>query len=139
MRFMMFIYPDAKAEAGAMPDAALVADMMRYNEELAKAGVLLALDGLHPTSQGARVYFPNGRAQVVDGPFPESKEVVGGYWMIQVKSKEEAVEWAKRCPAADARFIELRRVFDMADYPADVQEVDSSTVRAHVEAQQRIA
>ncbi|MBB4634747.1 YciI family protein [Longimicrobium terrae] len=134
MRFMLMIYPDATAEDGAMPDAAAVAEMMKYNEELASAGVLLALDGLHPTSEGARIYFEEGRARVVDGPFSEAREVVGGYWLLQVKSKEEAVEWARRCPAGTARFLELRRVFDMADFPADVQEAgDSALVRETVE------
>ncbi|HEX8394361.1 MAG TPA: YciI family protein [Longimicrobium sp.] len=135
MRFLMFIYPDASAEAGAMPDATAVAAMMRYNEELARAGVLLALDGLHPTSQGARVYFDGGRPRVVDGPFSEAREVIGGYWMIQVKSREEAVEWARRCPVTTERFLELRRVFDMADFPADVQEAgDSALVREHLKS-----
>ena len=136
MRFMMFMYPDEHAEAGAMPDAKLVGEMMKYNEELAKAGVLLALDGLHPTSKGARVYFGGTKPRVVDGPYPEAKEVVGGYWMIQVKSKEEAVEWAKRVPGTNARFVELRQVFEMTDFPADVQAAgDSPAVRAHLEQQ----
>jgi hypothetical protein len=119
-----------------MPDAKLVGEMMKYNEELAKAGVLLALDGLHPTSKGARVYFGDGKPRVVDGPYPEAKEVLGGYWMIQVKSKEEAVEWAKRVPSTGARFVELRQVFEMTEFPADVQAAgDSPTVRARLEQQ----
>jgi len=96
--------------------------MMKYNEALQKAGVLLALDGLHPPSMGARVTFAGGKLKVTDGPFTEAKEVVGGYWMIQVKSKEEAVEWASRCPASDNEVIELRQVQEMSDFPADVQE-----------------
>ncbi len=120
MRFMLLMYPSAKAEQGAMPDEKLIAAMMMFNEELTKAGVLLALDGLHPTSQGARVKFENGQPRVIDGPFTESKEIVGGYWMIQVKSKAEAVEWAKRCPDTDAQWIEIRRVFEMSDFGPEV-------------------
>ena len=102
MRFMMLMFPKGyeKAAPGVMPDAKAVAAMMKYNESLQKAGVLLALDGLHPPSMGARVSFAGGKPRVTDGPFIEAKEVVGGYWMIQVKSKEEAVEWASRCPAS---------------------------------------
>ena len=105
-----------------MPDAEAVAAMMKYNEALQKAGVLLALDGLHPPSMGARVSFAGGKPKVTDGPFTEAKEVLGGYWMIQVKSKEEAVAWAKRCPASDNEVIEVRQVQEFADFPADVQE-----------------
>src|SRR2546430_15656232 len=103
MRFMMLMIPKGyeKAQPGAMPDAKTVAAMMKYNEALQKAGVLLALDGLHPPSMGARVTFAGGKPKVTDGPFTEAKEVVGGYWMIQVKSKEEAVERAVRFPAGD--------------------------------------
>jgi hypothetical protein len=124
MRFMMLMIPKGyeKAEPGAMPDATAVAAMMKYNESLQKAGVLLALDGLHPPSMGARVSFSGGKAKVTDGPFTEAKEVVGGYWMIQVKSKAEAVEWASRCPAGDNEVIEVRQVQEFADFPADVQE-----------------
>ena len=124
MRFMMLMIPKGyeKAQPGAMPDAKAVAAMMKYNEALQKAGVLLALDGLHPPSMGARVTFASGKPKVTDGPFAEAKEVIGGYWMIQVKSKEEAVEWASRCPASDNEVIELRQVQEMSDFPADVQE-----------------
>jgi len=121
---MMLMIPKGyeKAQPGAMPDAKAVAAMMKYNEALQKAGVLLALDGLHPPSMGSRVTFVGGKPTVTDGPFTEAKEVVGGYWMIQVKSKEEAVEWASRCPAGDNEVIELRQVQEMSDFPADVQE-----------------
>ena len=95
--------------------------MMKYNESLQKAGVLLALDGLHPPSMGARVTFPDGKPHVVDGPFPEAKEVLGGYWIIQVKSREEAIAWASRCPAGPNEVIEIRQVQEMADFPADVK------------------
>jgi hypothetical protein len=125
MRFMMLMIPKGyeKAEPGAMPDAKAVAAMMKYNKSLQKAGVLLALDGLHPPAMGARVSFSRGRATVTDGPFAEAKEVVGGYWMIQVRSKDEAIEWAKRCPASDNETIELRQVQEFSDFPANVQEV----------------
>ncbi len=122
MRFMMLMFPNTAAEAGALPDAKLVGAMMKYNEELSKAGVLLALDGLHPTSKGARVRFAGGKPRVSDGPFTEAKEVIGGYWLIQAKSKEEAVEWASRCPAEDGNVIEVRQVFEMTDFPADVRD-----------------
>src|ERR1700724_621483 len=124
MRFMMLMIPKGyeKAKPGTMPDAKAVAAMMKYNESLQKAGVLLALEGLHPPSMGARVSFSGGKPLVTDGPFAEVKEVIGGYWMIQVNSKEEAVEWASRCPASDNEVIELRQVQEMSDFPADVQE-----------------
>lgn len=127
MRFMMLMIPKGyeKAALGTVPDAQAVAAMMKYNESLQKAGVLLALDGLHPPSMGARVSFPGGKPKVTDGPFPEAKEVVGGYWMIQVKSKEEAIQWACRCPASGDEIIEVRQVQEMADFPADVQKAAS--------------
>src|SRR5208282_6798843 len=99
MRFMMMVKANDNSEAGAMPDEKLIAAMTRYNEELAKAGVLLDLAGLQPTSKGARIKFSGGKPKVVDGPFSEAKEIIGGYWIIQVKSREEAIEWAKRAPA----------------------------------------
>jgi hypothetical protein len=110
------------AAPGTMPDADGVAAMMKYNEELQKAGILLALDGLHPPSAGARVTFEGGKPKVTDGPFPEAKEVLGGYWMIQVRSKEEAIEWAKRCPGGPNEVIEIRQVQEMTDFPADVRK-----------------
>src|SRR6185369_6113350 len=124
MRFMMLMIPRGYEKAGpdTMPDAKAVAAMMKYNESLQKAGVLLALDGLHPPSMGARVSFSGGKPRVTDGPFAEAKEAVGGYWMIQVKTKEEAVEWASRCPGSDNEVIEVRQVQEFADFPADVQE-----------------
>ena len=124
MRFMMLMIPRGyeNAEPGTVPDAKAVAAMMKYNESLQKAGVLLALDGLHPPSMGARVSFPGGKAKVTDGPFAEAKEVVGGYWMIQVKSKEEAIEWASRCPGSPNEVIEVRQVQELSDFPDDVQE-----------------
>jgi len=122
MRFLMLMFPTAAAETGVLPDAKLMAAMMKYNEELTKAGVLLGLDGLQPTSKGARVRFPGGKPRVSDGPFTEAKEVVGGYWLIQAKSKEEAVEWASRCPALDGDMIEIRQVFEMTGFPPEIRD-----------------
>ena len=124
MRFMMLMIPKGyeKAAPGAMPDAKAVAAMMKYNQSLQEAGVLLALDGLHPPSMGARVSFPGGKPVVTDGPFAEAKEVLGGYWMIDVTSREEAIAWAKRCPASGNEIIEIRQVQEMSDFPAEVQE-----------------
>ena len=125
MRFMMLMIPKGYEQAapGTMPETEAVAAMMRYNESLQKAGVLLALDGLHPPSMGARVSFQGGKPKVTDGPFAEAKEVLGGYWMIQVKSKEEAIEWASRCPASENEVIEVRQVQELADFPPEVQAV----------------
>ena len=124
MRFMMLMIPQGyeTAAPGTVPDADAVAAMMKYNQELQQAGVLLALDGLHPPSMGARVSFAGGKPKVTDGPFAEAKEVLGGYWMIDVKSKAEAVEWAKRCPGSANEVIEIRQVQEMADFPPDVQK-----------------
>jgi hypothetical protein len=120
MRFMMFIIPNV-TEENWMPTPEAVAPMGRYNQELANAGVLLSLDGLQPPSKGARVSFTGGKPSVTDGPFTEAKEVIGGYWLIQARSKEEAVQWATRCPAADGDVIELRQVFEMSDHSPEVQ------------------
>jgi hypothetical protein len=125
MRFMMLMIPNI-SEKNWMPDAKSVAAMAQYNAALQKAGALLAVDGLQPTSKGARVSFSAGKSHVTDGPFSEAREVVGGYWLIQVKSKAEAVEWARRCPAADGRVIELRQVFELSDFPPDVQQALSA-------------
>jgi hypothetical protein len=139
MRFMMLMLPKGyeKAAPGAMPDAKAVAAMMKYNESLQKAGVLLALDGLHPPSMGARVSFSGGKPKVTNGPFTEAMEIVGGYWMIQVKSKEEAVEWASRCPAADNEVIEVRQVQEFSDFPADVKEAADKFPELQVQSGQR--
>lgn len=129
MRFMMLMIPRGyeSAPPGTVPDdVERVAAMMKFNESLQKAGVLLALDGLHPPSMGARVSFESGKPQVRDGPFAEAKEVLGGYWMIQVKSKEEAIAWASRCPAAPNEIIEIRRVLEFADFPPAVQQAAST-------------
>jgi hypothetical protein len=123
MRFMMLMIPKAFENAPAGADPEQVASMMKYNRELKEAGVLLALDGLHPPAAAVRVSFTEGRPAVVDGPFAEAKEVLGGYWMIQVKSREEAVEWAKRCPVGAGNLIEVRQVQEMSDFPPEVQRV----------------
>src|SRR6187397_3259142 len=124
MRFMMLVIPKGyeNARPGSAPDAKAVAAMMKYNEDLQKAGVLLALDGLHPPSTGARVSFAGGKPKVTDGPFAEAKEVLGGYWMIDVKSRDEAIAWAKKCPASENEIIEIRQVQEMEDFPPDVQK-----------------
>lgn len=124
MRFMMLVIPKGyeNAEPGTAPEAEDVEKMMKYNEALQEAGILRALDGLHPPSMGVRVSFSGGRPTVTDGPFPETKEVVGGYWMIEVDSLEDAVQWAKRAPMGDDEIIEVRRVQEMSDFPDDVRE-----------------
>jgi hypothetical protein len=121
MRFMMFMYPEID-ESDWNPSAEAVEAMSRYNQELRKAGMLLALDGLRPPTEGASVVFKGaGEATVTDGPFAEAKEVVGGYWIIQARSTEEAIEWAKRCPGEHCR-VEVRPIFEMEDFPPDVRE-----------------
>src|SRR5579863_2252255 len=123
MRFMMLMIPNTPSQQAEdwTPRAEDVERMMRYNEELTKAGVLLALDGLHPPATGARVSYGEGGVTVKDGPFAEAKEVVGGYWLIDVSSRDEAVEWARRIPGAPGDVVEVRQVFEMSDFPADVQ------------------
>jgi hypothetical protein len=135
MRFMMLIKADQNTEAGKMPDEAILVAMGKYNEELIKAGVLLAGEGLQPSSKGARVRFAGGKTTVIDGPFSETKELIAGFWMIQVKSKEEAIEWAKRVPfdphGASATTggvgeIEIRQVFEAADFSPDLYPSDAA-------------
>lgn len=123
MRFMMLMIPKGYEDAkpGTLPDAKAVEAMMKYNKELQDAGILIALDGLHPPSMGARVTFSEGVPKVIHGPFPGVKEVLGGYWMIRVKSKEEAIEWASRCPASNNEVIELRQVQEFSDFPDDIK------------------
>jgi hypothetical protein len=127
MRFLMLMIPKGygTAKPGTMPDAEAVAAMMKYNESLQKAGILLSLEGLHPPSMGARITFAGGKPKITDGPFAEAKEVIGGFWTIQVKSKAEAAEWASRCPAAETDVIELRQIMEMSDFPPDVKEAVS--------------
>jgi hypothetical protein len=139
MRFMMLMIPGGyeKAAADARPDAKAVEAMMKYNESLQKAGILLSLDGLHPPASGARVTFKGGKPKVTDGPFAEAKEVLGGYWMIDVKSREEAIEWAKRIPGGENETVEVRQVFEMSDFPADVQKAAEGFDEMHKAAQKK--
>src|SRR5277367_3960281 len=125
MRFMMIQFPKVyeTAKPGWVPDFKEMEEMGKYNEELQKAGVLLALDGLTPpATMSARVTFKAGKSKVTDGPFPEAKEVVGGYWVIEVKTREEALEWASRIPGKDIEMVEVRRFFDLSDFGADSQK-----------------
>ena len=139
MRFMILVKADKTTEAGVLPDEKLLTEMGKYNEELVKAGVLLAAEGLHPSSKGARVKFSGGNRTVVDGPFAEAKELIAGFWLIQVKSKEEAIEWASRCPdvlgPGETAQIEIRQVFEMSDFPAELQEAagNEPAMRAQLE------
>lgn len=139
MRFMILIKADKDSEAGVMPDEKLMTEMGRYNEELIKAGIMLAGDGLHPSSKGARVRFSGSKRTVIDGPFAETKELIAGYWLWQVKSREEAIEWVKRCPnpmLGDSE-IEIRQVFEMEDFgdalTPELREAEER-MRAQVEA-----
>jgi hypothetical protein len=118
MRFMVMVKATEDSEAGIMPDEQMLTEMGNYNEQLVKAGVLLAGEGLHPSSKGARVKFSGDQRSVVDGPFSETKELVAGFWLFEVKSKEEAIEWVKRCPnpmPGDSE-IEIRQVFELSDF-----------------------
>ena len=120
MRFMILVPASKDSEAGVLPDGKLLGEMGKFNEEMVKAGVMLAGEGLHPTSKGARLRFSGGGAKVIDGPFTESKELIAGYWLIQVKSKEEAIAWMKRAPFGGGTTLEIRQVFDAADFaPSD--------------------
>src|SRR5690625_4707634 len=124
MRFMMLMIPGGyeTAAPGTMPDADAVAAMMKYNEMLQEAGVVVELNGLHPPSTGARLTFAGGKPLVTDGPFMETKETLGGYWLLDVESRDAAIGWAKRCPAGENEVIEIRRVQEMEDFPPDVQK-----------------
>jgi len=122
MRFMVLVKADKNSEAGVLPDQKLLADMGKFNEELVKAGVMLAGEGLHPSSKGARVRFSGSKRTVIDGPFSETKELIAGYWLFQVKSKEEAIEWVKRSPnpfPGTESEIEIRQVFEADDFGAE--------------------
>lgn len=144
MRFMMLLKSDATAEAGVMPDEALLVAMGKYNQELVKAGALITGDGLQPSSKGARIRFAGGKPTVIDGPFPETNQLIAGYWMIEVASKEEAIEWASRVPfsvegpsamSGGNGEIEIRQVFEAEDFAAEGFESDEA--RAVLEAEQR--
>jgi hypothetical protein len=116
MRFMVIVPSDDESEAGVMPSQELLTEMGKYNEELVKAGVMLAGEGLHPTSKGARIRFEGDKRTVIDGPFTESKELIGGFWLIQAKSRDEAIEWVKRAPFGGGTEIEIRQVFETEDF-----------------------
>lgn len=145
MRFMMLMIPEVYQGSKAKsltpdfaPDADDVEKMTKYNEALAKAGALISLDGLHPPAEGARVSYAGGTAKVTDGPYAESKEVLGGYWIIRAKSRQEAIDWAKKVPARAGDVVEVRRIFDWEDFPADVQKAaDSAAVKESVAQQVR--
>lgn len=129
MRFMVLVYPEGFDKAGPdfAPPAEAMAAMMKFNEELQEAGVLLSLDGLHPPAMGARVRFGGGAPKVTYGPFPESREALGGYWMIRVKSLEEAIAWMKRCPMYGDCVVEIRQLFEMEEFPEDVRAAAGDT------------
>ena len=140
MRFMVIVKASPESEAGKMPSEKLLADMGKFNEELVKAGVLLAGEGLHPSSKGVRIRFSGDKRTVIDGPFSETKELVAGFWLIQVKSKEEAIEWMKRCPnpMEGESEIELRQVFEADDFGAEFTpelREQEERIRAQVAAQ----
>ena len=139
MKFMVMVRANKASEAGAMPDETLLADMGRFNEELVKAGVMLAGEGLHPSSKGARVRFSGAKRVVIDGPFAETKELIAGYWLWQVKSREEAIEWLKRAPFDGGTEVEIRQIFEMADFGAEFTpelREQEERLRAQIDAQQ---
>ena len=139
MRFMIMIKADKNTEAGVMPDEKLLADMGNFNEELVKAGIMLAGEGLHPSSKGARVKFSGTKRTVIDGPFAETKELIAGFWLWQVKSKEEAIEWVKRCPnpLPGESEIEIRQVFEAEDFgPEFTPELREQEDRLRAEMEQ---
>lgn len=139
MRFMVMVKADKNSEAGVLPSTELLTAMGKYNEELVKAGVMLAGEGLHPSSKGARVRFADGKRTVIDGPFAEAKELVAGFWLWQVKSKEEAIEWVKRCPFSldSGAEIEIRQVFEAEDFgPALTPELKEQEARLRAQSTQ---
>jgi hypothetical protein len=133
MRFMVLVKANKESEAGVLPDEKILAAMGKYNEELVKAGVMLAGDGLQPSSKGARVRFDGKKRMVIDGPFPETKELVAGYWIWQCRSKEEAVEWLKRAPFDNGEEVEIRQVYELSDFG------ESEAVEQHRKLQDHLA
>ena|SRR5947207_9881562 len=130
MRFMVLVKASKESEAGALPDRKILTEMGKYNEELVKAGVMLAGEGLHPTSKGVRVKFSGPKRTVTDGPFPETKELLAGFWIFKVRSKEEAIEWVKKAPFDGGTEIEIRQVFEAEDFgPALTPELKESEER----------
>jgi len=139
MRFMIIVKASKDSEAGVMPSEQLLTDMGKFNEELVKAGIMLAGDGLHPTSNGARVIFSGNTRTVIDGPFAETKELIAGYWLWQVQSKEEAIEWVKRCPNPHqgGGEIEIRQVFEAEDFGAEfTPELREQEARLRTQSEQ---
>ncbi len=137
MRFMILVKADEQTEAGVLPSEEMLTEMQKYNEELAKAGVLLAGEGLHPSSKGARVKFSGEKRTVIDGPFTEAKELIAGFWLMQVKSKEEAVEWVKRVPFAEGE-VEIRQVFEAEDFgPALTPELREAEERLRTQVSEQ--
>lgn len=138
MRFMVIVPANAESEAGVLPDEKLFAEMNKFNEEMVKAGVMLAGEGLQDTSKGARLKFSGGKTTVIDGPFTESKELIAGFWLIQVKSKEEAIAWMKRAPFGDGVTLEIRQVFETEDMPvSDELKQQEQRLRAQSTASAR--
>src|SRR5919197_2054684 len=141
MRFMILVKADKNSEAGALPDEKILTEMTKFNEELVKAGVMLAGEGLHPSSKGARVRFSGDKRSVIDGPFAETKELIAGFWILQVKSREEVIEWVKRCPnpMPGESEIEIRQIFGASDFgpefTPELQEQEER-LRAQINAQQ---
>ncbi len=139
MRFMMLVKADKNSKAGVLPSKELLAEMGKFNEEMMKAGVMLAGEGLHASSKGARITFAGTKRTVTDGPFPETKELLAGFWLIQVRSKQEAIEWASRVPFADG-VVEVRQVFEASDFPPEIfPPEDAAREQAWREEQQRKA
>jgi hypothetical protein len=137
MRFMVLVPAGNGSEEGVLPDEKLITEMNKFNEEMVKAGVMLAGEGLHPSSKGARIKYENGKTTVIDGPFTESKELIAGFWLIQVKSKEEAIEWMKRAPFGGGVELEIRQVFESEDFGANLTpelRAQEERLRAQVEA-----
>jgi hypothetical protein len=137
MRFMVMVPASKESEAGVLPDEKILAEMGKFNEEMVKAGVLLAGEGLHPTSKGVRLKFSGGKTTVIDGPFTESKELIAGFWLIQVKSKEEAIEWMKRAPFGGGVVLEIRQVFETEDFGPELTpelKRQEEGLRAQIEA-----
>jgi hypothetical protein len=135
---MVLVPASKESEAGVLPDEKILAEMGKFNEEMVKAGVMLAGEGLHPTSKGARIKFLGGKTTVIDGPFTESKELIAGFWLIQVKSKEEAIAWMKRAPFGDGVVLELRQVFEAEDFgPALTPELREQEERHRAQIEQR--
>ena len=140
MRFMVIVKANKDSEAGILPDAKILTEMGKFNEELVKAGVMLAAEGLHASSKGARVKFSKGKRTVIDGPFAETKELVAGFWLWQVKSKEEAIEWLKRAPFDGGTEVEIRQVFEADDFGAEFTpelREQEERIRAEVTARQK--